>query len=113
MSNVFPINYTLLDILGVTATCSFLAECFVLYTYYRHKDIFKAPHMKLVMNLIIADLVETFSNFGFFFTSNEEFTCVANGFLRLYGLIASVIWVAIISDYSVYLVRRDSETHEI
>ena len=72
MSSIFPINDTLLDILGVTALCSFMAEVFVLVTYALNKKYLKGTHMKLVIYLILADLLESISNFGFFFTGNND-----------------------------------------
>src|SRR5690242_7834611 len=91
----------------ITATFAFSGELFVIITYYRYRKHLESPQMNLVLGLIFTDLIETISNFGFYFTGGSQFTCVANGFVREYGLISSVFWVLSISHYAKWFVTGD------
>ena len=92
---------------GITAGLALSGELFVLITYFRYKKFLDSPQMRLVLSLICTDMLETTTNFGFYFTGSNQTTCIINGFLREFGIVSSVFWVLGISHYARWFVTGD------
>ena len=97
-------NPTLLIVNAAAAGLSFFAEIFVINLYCKFQSSFRRGQAQIAFCLNLLNMLESLSDFGFFLNpAPNGFVCVMNGFIRLFALICSVMWVCAISRYAVAL----------